>query len=377
MKIEGKGIVFRGERGTGRQSCAFADICVLSSGRWLASCRGAPDKAGTKGQHVLLSFSDDEGKSWAKPYSPFLPQKADSKHGLFRGAYLTSLGGEKVLAALYWVDHSNPDLPFFNPETEGLLDTRVFLSVSENGGESWTQPEPVDTSPFNVPTALTGPVLALPNGELALQFELNKHYYDNSAWHHAAVLMFSKDGGKSWPEYVYSAKDPENRIFYWDQRPGILEDGRILNLFWTYNYKESRYLNIHARESLDNGKIWSAIWDTEVSVQPAPPVSLPDGRTVMVYVDRAGSPEIKMRTSSDYGRTFPVETEYVVYQLKSERQSGQQNSVQHTWAEMEKFSLGLPVTTLLPDGDILVLFYAGLETDHTDVRWARIRLIGS
>ena len=231
MKLTGGGVVFEGKRGTDRQSCAFADICVLPSGRWLASCRAAPTKAGTKGQHVLISWSDDEGMTWAEPFSPFAAVNADSKLGLFRSAYLTPLCGEKVLAALCWVDHSNPELPFFNPETEGLLDTRIFLSVSEDGGKNWTQPEEVDTSPFNVPVALTGPVLNLPGGELALQFELNKHFYDTSQWHHAAVFMFSKDGGTTWVEHVFAAKDPENRIFYWDQRPGILQDGRILNLF--------------------------------------------------------------------------------------------------------------------------------------------------
>ncbi len=368
------GFAFRGERNTDRQSCAFADICVLPSGRWLASCRAAPTKAGTKGQHVLLSWSDNNGKTWSKSSSPFAPQRVGSKQGLFRSAYLTSLGGKNVLAALCWVDHSNPELPFFNPETEGILDTRVFFSESPDDGQTWFEPKLMDTSPFNIPVALTGPVLALQNGELACQFELNKHYYDTSAWHHAAVFMFSKDRGKTWPEHVLAAKDPGNKIFYWDQRPGILEDGRILNLFWTYDYIESRYLSIHGRESMDNGRTWSEIWDTGVSVQPARPISLPDGRVVMVYVDRSGSPEIKMRVSPDYGRSFSGQTEYTVYQLRTVSQSKKQKSVQDTWAEMEKFSLGLPVTASLPSGDILVLFYAGPETDFTDVRWARIRI---
>jgi len=94
----------------------------------------------------------------------------------------------------------------------------------------------------------------------------------------------------------------------------------------------------------------------------------------MAYVDRSGHPEIKIRISSDFGRTFPAETECTVYALNTDRQSEKQNSVQDTWAEMEKFSLGLPVTAVLPGGDILVLFYAGYETDFTDVRWARVRI---
>ncbi|MCM8820501.1 MAG: glycoside hydrolase [Candidatus Omnitrophica bacterium] len=374
IKIIREGIVFKSIKGTERQSCTFPDICILPSGRWLASCRAAPTKAGTKGQHVLVSFSDDEGNSWSEAYAPFRPKVVNSKYGLFRAAYLTSLGGTKVLATLCWVDHSNPELPFFNPETEGLLDTKIFLSVSEDSGETWSEPELIDTSPFNCPTPLTGPVLILPNGELACQFEINKPYYDTSIWHHRAIIMFSRDRGKTWPEYVVTAEDPENKIFYWDQRPAVINDGRILNFFWTYNYKESRYLNIHAKESKDNGKNWSEIWDTGVLGQPARPVFLLDSRVVMVYVDRFGIPSIKMRISSDEGKTFPAETENVIYQIKSSIQRKEHSTIQDTWADMENFFIGLPVTASLLDGDILVLFYAGYTTDITDVRWARIKV---
>ncbi len=34
-------------------------------------------------------------------------------------AYLTALRESRMMAALLWVDHSDPSLPFFNPETEG------------------------------------------------------------------------------------------------------------------------------------------------------------------------------------------------------------------------------------------------------------------
>jgi len=373
-EIVDSGIVFYGKRNTGRQSCAFADISVLPSGRWLASCRAAPAKAETRGQHVLLSWSDDEGKTWSEAYSPFVPPAVASKPGLFRSAYLTSLGGSRVFAALFWVDHSHPELPFFNAETEGLLDSMIFFSRSQDNGMTWSVPQLMDTSPFHVPVGLTGPVMVLHNGEWACQFELNKHYDDTSVRRHAAVLMFSRDQGKTWPEYGIAANDPENRIVYWDQRPGVLKDGRIVNLFWTYHCKEHRYLGIHGRESRDNGRTWSEPWDTGVSVQPARPVSLCDGRIAMIYVDRSGAPEIKIRLSSNDGRTFPVETECTVYRLESARQSEKRHSVQDTWAEMERFSLGLPVTASLPDGDILVLFYAGREPDVTDIRWVRVKI---
>ena len=371
MEIIDRGTVFAGQENTNRQSCAFPQICVLPGGRWLCSFRAAPTKAATTGQSAVLSWSDDEGRSWSRPVEPFVPLLVDGKPGLFRSAVLSALGDRQVLAAVCWVDHSEPALPFFNEQTEGLLDTRIFLARSDDGA-TWSQPELMDTSPFNVPTPLTGPVLQLPDGRLACHFELNKHYNDTSTWRHSSVIMFSADGGKTWPEHTVSSNDPENRIFYWDQRPAVLGKECILDLFWTYDNRAAVYLNIHARESLDLGRTWSAIWDTGVPGQPAAPVPLSDGRIGMVYVDRSGAPAIKMRSSHDGGRTWPDASEIVLYTSAAESQTWDKGRMQDAWAEMGKFSVGLPATATLPDGDVLAVYYAGPHTDRTGIHWVRI-----
>jgi hypothetical protein len=274
---------------------------------------------------------------------------------------------------LCWVDHSDPSLPFFNETTEGLLDTRIFLAWSEDEGDTWSQPRQVDTAPLNVPTPITGPVLRLPDGELACQFELNKPYHDLETWRHASVLMFSNDGGESWPEHVLSSSDPDNRIFYWDQRPAVLPDGKILNVFWTFDRDQSAYRNIHARQSVDHGRTWSELWDTGVPGQPAPLIPLPADRLGMVYVDRTASPLLKMRVSADGGRTWPDDSEIVIARSSQERQTREKRNMQDAWAEMADFSIGLPATAIAQNGDVLVVYYAGSSTDRTDVKWARIR----
>ncbi len=373
MEIIGQGIVFAGEKETDHQSCAFPGVAVLPAGRWLCGFRAAPTKKGTNLQHALIALSDDQGKSWDISPDPLIPPRVESSPGLFRAAYLTPLGGQRVLAALCWVDDSDPSLPFFNESTEGLLDTRIFFALSGDGGATWSEPTLMDTSPFNVPTPLTGPVLILPDGRWACQFELNKHYYDRSPWRHSSILMFSADGGKSWPDYTAVSHDPGNRFFYWDQRPAVLANGAVLNLFWTYDSREAAYRNIHAKESLDSGRTWSELWDTGVPGQPAQPVSLPGGRIAMVRVDRSGTPAVKLRLSSDGGRTWPAGGEATLHEPRLGSQTLVKTSMSETWTEMENFSLGLPAATALPGGDILVVYYAGPDPDLTDIRWMRIR----
>jgi len=373
-EVVGAGVVFGGENGTPRSSLAFASICVLPSGRWLASCRAAPQKIQTRGQHVLLSNSDDEGASWSTPVAPFVADEVDGRPGLWRAAYLTALGGEEALAAVLWVDHSDPDADFFNEETQGLLDTRIFLSRSHDGGETWSIPALMDTSPFNTPTPGTGPVLVGADGAWLCHFETNKHYHDFSEWVHASVLMISRDEGATWPEYSLASQVEENRVFYWDQRPNVRPDGGVLDLFWTYDEANAVYLNIHARESADGGQTWSALWDTGVTGQPAPAQFLEDGRIVMAYMDRTAQPILKLRISSDGGRTWPDESEVTLYELSASSQIWEKETMQDAWAEMGCYSLGLPATAMTPDGDVLVVFYAGPVSDRTDVRWVRVKV---
>jgi hypothetical protein len=245
-----------------------------------------------------------------------------------------------------------------------------MFSESEDAGVSWTAPALMDTSPFKVPTPITGPVLLLPDGERVCQFETNKPYCDTTKWIHRSVLMFSRDGGRSWPRHSVVTEDP--RIFYWDQRPQVLPDGRIFDLFWTYDNQAATYLDIHARESADGGRSWSVLWDTGVPGQPAPVVPLPGGRLAMVHVDRTGAPAIRCRVSGDGGRTWPAEPILTLYESVLPSQTVRKDGMADAWSEMGKFSVGLPATAALPEGDVLVVYYAGPAADRTSVEWVRL-----
>ena len=369
MQIINRGTVAKGERDSEPSSLCFPGICILPSGRWQVSFRASPTKESVVEQRTMLCFSDDRGETWTAPTEPWQAPTLNGKQGNFRAAYLTALGDDRVLATLYWVDASNSDLPFFNEETEGLLESYLFYSISTDGGLSWSEPSQIDTSPYKVPTPITGPTLLLENGDWALQFETNKPYYDRSIWKHESMLMFSRDEGKTWSDYSCAAADPNATIFYWDQRPAVLANGHILDLFWTFDRKQARYLNIHARFSKDNGRSWQELIDTGIAGQPAAPVGLKDGRIVMVYVDRTVEPQIKAQVSFDQAKSWQKDTELMLYGNELRPQSTTKASMRDAWTEMSKFSFGLPATAKLSDEEFVVVYYAGPETDLTNIEW--------
>ena len=372
MKIEAQGTVFFDAPDGPWASATFPLPCVSRSGRWLCAFRGAPRKVPCTGQDTLLTWSDDCGATWRTPFRPFTAPTIDGRPGSFRFAGLTRLHEGRLLAAINWVDQSQPELPYFNETTEGLLDTRVFLSTSDDDGATWSIPECADLAPFDVPTPLTGSVVRFPDDELACQIELNKHYEDTTPWHHASVALFSTDGGKTWPRHSVITRDPSNRVFYWDQRLSLLPDGRLMDVFWTYDREAADYLNIHSCYSEDRGHSWSPLRDTGVPGQPGPVFTLEDGELVMPVVDRSGAPKVTVRRSEDNGVSWPAADTVVVYDAAEGSQTEKKATMQDAWAEMYAFSVGLPSVAPLPGGGGLLVYYAGSETDSTGIHWAKV-----
>jgi hypothetical protein len=98
---------------------------------------------------------------------------------------------------------------------------------------------------------------------------------------------------------------------------------------------------------------------------------LPDGRIVLAWVDRFGSGSIKARVAAGPEAPFSPETEVVIHQDRPPRRPDER-SVGDDLVEMGTWTYGLPYAEALPDGDVLVVYYAG-DANAVDIRWARLR----
>jgi hypothetical protein len=223
------------------------------------------------------------------------------------------------------------------------------------------------------PPSLTNPVLKLENGTLVLSIETNKQYLDATKWYQRVVFLHSTDGGQTWSEPITAGEDPSGRIFYWDLRSGVAPDGRLGTFSWTYDSAANKYLNIHRRITADGGRTWSQYEDLGFADQAAHPAILPDGRVVLAWVDRFGSHSIRARLAGTIDAPFEAESEVAVYE--HEVMATATDNTGELLKDMSMWSFGLPYAEALPDGDVLVLYYAGSD-EALDIHWARLRLHG-
>ena len=374
MKIGDQGVINRGKAGTERAISTFPTLIALADGSLLATYRVGSGKDSVDGT-VELRRSEDGGRSWSAPEAPFATS-LNGMRGSLRVGYVTDLGDGHLLLVALWIDRQTyPGMPLFNEETEGCLPMEVVLADSRDLGRTWSGWRAVPIAADVGPPSLTNPVLVLPSGRLALSIESNKTYRDRGPWMQRVVYLYSEDRGKTWGAPLTTCQDPSGRIFNWDQRAGVFPDGRLATFTWTYDSRAARYLNIRRRISADEGATWSAPEDLGFADQAACPAVFPDGRAVLAWVDRYQSRSIRARLAAAADAPFDAATEVELYRQAAEAGGGAAGpgDTGDLLAEMGLWSFGLPFGAALPDGDAMVVYYAG-DQSCMEVRWARLVL---
>lgn len=375
MKRENSGLVYdAANRPENERVAAFVSLCALESGTLLCGFqlgRRKHDVAST----LRFSRSVDDGATWRDTGARFESTIDGVPGSLSSGEVVEVEPGRQLLYAT-WFDRSQPDRPLFDPETEGILHSKQLLAESTDEGESWTPWRELPT-PGLTGCSSTGPILKWPNGTIALALESYKEFDDPQPARHAAWLVVSTDGGRTFDEPLLVARRPEDSVYYWDQRlcvgPGA--DG-LLAMFWTHDRAEKKDLTVHCRRMSLTGSLVDAhpITDTGIPGQIAAPLILPDGRILAFVVNRGGPRTMKLWQSSDGGARWPERDALVIYE-HDERAALSQGTTNidfdQYWEDMAKWSFGHPAIRPLPNGRVLLAYYAGTP-ENMSVHWARV-----
>ncbi|MFN8446718.1 MAG: sialidase family protein [Caldilineaceae bacterium] len=371
MHIINRGTLSSGDPGTARAILTFGHVVALQNGILLATCRAGSTKD-SEDETIEFFRSEDNGQSWSTPWRPFAATSVEGKGGTLKLCYLTELAAGRLLAATMWIDRTTyPGQPLFNAETEGCLPMDILLAESNDEGKSWTPWHKVSMPAEIGPASLTSPILKLGNGALAMSIETNKEYLDHTKWYQKVVFFHSYDGGATWGAPVVAGQDPSGRIFNWDLRCCVAPDGRITTFAWTYDTETTKYVNIHRRLSHDHGYRWSAAEDLGITDQAGPPAVLPDGRVVLPWVDRFVTHSIRARLAADVAAPFDPASEVTLYTHGGEAKRDDKTG--DLLAEMGLWAFGLPFATALPNGEVLVVYYAG-NNQMMDIRYVRLAL---
>ena len=370
MKIIERGIVYSGEKEPKLSSCSFVGMLETTNDKIFASFKGAK----TKGPYndtdcVILCSSIDNGKTWSEPWEPFVPPVVDGKPTTLRIIFLTEIEKGHLFAVVNAVDATMEDKTYYNNETEGLKDTYILFSHSFDDGKTWSELKKIESTIFSgMPLPLTGAPFVTKEGRVGVQFEVNKPYYEKEYWVHHSAVIFSNDGGYTWGDEVVITAHPTR--YYWDQRISVLNSGKVVDVFWTYDREKAGYINIHYTESNDDGRGFGEFIDTGLVGQPGNVIDGKNGEQLLVYINRDSLPQIRIAKSKDGGKRW--EDELTVFTYERNTKMDHSGSMNDVWMEMAAFSTGHPFIYRMKDGSIWVYFYSGPSTDRTDFHYVKI-----
>ena len=362
MKIEYQAVVYdatqHGEHG---QTAFFDSVRRLASGTWLSGYTAGKTKHHHEGT-IRISRSRDDAHTWETLPWQFEKQ-LDGIPGSLAGAEMVEVEPGRVLLFSTWFDRTDPERPLFDPETEGILRSRMLACESTDEGDSWSNWREIPT-PGLTGCAMTGPIVQWPGGTLGFNFESFKEFDDPTPVEPGAWMLLSEDGGQKFDRLFSVARHPDSLLYYWDQSlcPGR-GDGEFLGMFWTHNRTEKRYISVHFLAANTNGdRSASLTVETSIPGQIAAPLLLDDGRILAFVVDRDRPGTLKLWESCDDGATWADRLTVHTHdeQALLSQGSGKENvDFAEFWEDMGKWSFGHPTLAKAGPDRVLATWYAG------------------
>lgn len=375
--IEDQGLILdAAEQPDERRISYFTALCPLSSGTILCGCQTGSAKHAVDST-IGLRRSTDGGRTWHASRSRF-DGVVDGLAGSFGAAELIEAKPGRLLLFATWFDRSEPDRPLFDPVSEGILRSKQLLAVSDDEGQTFGPWQELDVGGLKG-CSLTGPVIRWGDGTIGFAFESFKEYDNPAPGRHAAWLMTSPDGGRSFAPPVLVAQHPQHRVYYWDQRLCAgRAPGEFTALFWTHDLAAKRDLSVHLRNGRRDAamKPSDAPQATTLPGQIAAPLFFDDGRLLAFVVDRGRPGTMTLWCSRDSGASWPERDRLIIY-THDERAAvtqGRENvDFKQYWEDMGKWSFGHPAIRRLDDCHVLLAWYAGTP-ERMSLRWARVNV---
>lgn len=141
-------------------------------------------------------------------------------------------------------------------------------------------------------------------------------------------------------------------------------DGQMLALIWAFRQDTEETVEVHRSLSPDHGRTWSAALPIGHLGQITAPLALGVDAVLAASNYRWPPQGIRLWLSPDQGLHWPVEESVQMWDAGERRLLGQavplaeRHGTGGVWDALRTFTFGTPDLTLLPDGTVLLTYYA-------------------
>jgi hypothetical protein len=182
-------------------------------------------------------------------------------------------------------------------------------------------------------------------------------------------VAISDDGGQTWPRHALVFHDANNTLGFFEQKIAIVAPNRILATAWTVTLGDIKDRPNSFSISNDGGLNWSQFRSTGIHGQTLTPIPAGDDRLLILYNRRYGRQGIIAALATFNEETWSVLHECFLYDAMKKRETptGERTGLK----ELETFAFGFPTAIRLRDGTFLATYWCN-ERGRSECRWARL-----
>jgi hypothetical protein len=340
-------------------------VCVYRAGREKHSLDG----------RLLAQLSQDGGRSWSPVQTVFDGRERTPPESVHAGVVCANRRGD-LLAWLTTVEIPRDEVYVFS-EGGRALPGHLYAYRSADGGRSWElgAEHAVEDAPGKVYVG-SRPLL-LDDGAILLPLEAT-----GPRGNQLVLCAVSDEEGATLSPARVALEDPTARVSFGDPRVTRLPDGRLYLLSWAFETATEKTLPVHAAESADQGRTWSAPRSTGVESQIMSPLAVGGSVLIAVSTVRVGIAGIRLWRSEDLGESWGSHDPVLLWSPSEERvagrslppaaSAGERAGSDPIWNALPSFTFGTP-DLLFAGEEILHTYYATID-GIAHVRACRLRI---
>jgi sialidase-1 len=193
-------------------------------------------------QTTVVAISYDSGTHWQE----IGPIQLRSNHHKRFSDYLklSWVENSTILAFGYEFDRANPERPLGNPETGGVLDSRITWLRSEDLGRTWSEAKIIGNS-YQEPVEASCPLIIVNRKHWVAPIANFADWSGQCLTGLHGRLLQTFDGGSTWDDSMITMEFPGRRTTVWEQRLCQLDTGGLLVIAWNEDLDRNMRLPNH------------------------------------------------------------------------------------------------------------------------------------